>query len=137
MATGTGIGGGHGIGPAGTMPHGTAGAAVSGFPEVSNFVPPLGTAIGRTDVIQFDVTDDSGAFTSIDIEVRFADGSVEQIFDFATGFTAQYAPSSARVAIANGFRFFVRRIGGWLQSPVGVATTVVDAAGNCDGGLPS
>jgi hypothetical protein len=97
-------------------------------PEVENVSPTEGTPIARTDPIFFDVTDDSGAFRRIIVAADFADGSSEVVHD-GDNFTARYAQTSAREPIAGGFRYRVRRTGGWPYGP-SVRAFAYDPSGN-------
>ena len=127
-------------GGAGTVPGGLSAAGLSGTipfslsadtiaPEVKNFVPPIGTAIGRTDFVQFDVTDDTSEFTFICIIARFANGVCECVWD-GDSFSPRYLAGSSRVAIECGFRFTVRRTGGWISTPIVLETIAIDRGCN-------
>lgn len=96
-------------------------------PTISNYLPPADASIEATDPIQFDVTDDSGAFVRIIVTVTLA-GVTEVVHD-GSQFRGLYAGLSARALIANGFRFTVARQGGWTASPT-FETFAIDAAGN-------
>lgn len=98
-------------------------------PVVSGFSPPPGTTIATGDAIQFDVTDDSGAFSRIFAVARFLGVGTDEVVHDGDAFTARYAPQSNRVPIANGFRYTVRRYGGWPDSPQ-IRVYPIDGSGN-------
>jgi hypothetical protein len=95
---------------------------------VSNFAPPLGSALARTDPVFFDVTDNLGALRLVHLSAKFADGTYEVIHD-GTDFAAGYATLSTRTAITNGFRYRVRRSAGWISGPT-IVPLAIDTAGN-------
>jgi hypothetical protein len=97
-------------------------------PVISNFVPPIGTVIGRTDPIQFDVTDEI-ELASIFIIARYNDGSAECVWN-NTSFLPRFLAGSSRVPITDGYRFTVRRTGGWITTPIIVDIVAVDTSGN-------
>jgi hypothetical protein len=94
-------------------------------PVVSNILPANGTPIYATTPLQFDITD-TDVFTAVIVMVSFADGTYEVVYDssvFATGYA-----SSTFSEITDGFRFVLRRRGGWPSSPT-LKVIGVDAAG--------
>lgn len=95
-------------------------------PVVSNFVPSAYAEINASDTIQFDVTDDSGAFTRIIVTCTL-DGIMEVVHD-GDQFHGLYAGVSRRSLITNGFRYFVGRQGGWPASPT-FETFAIDQQG--------
>lgn len=97
-------------------------------PQVSNVEPTVGTAIARTDPVFFDVTDDSGAFRRIIVTATFADGSSEVVHD-GDNFAARYGATSTRDPILNGWRYRVRRTGGWPYGPT-IRAYAIDPEGN-------
>ena len=124
--------GGAGVGLCGSMPCGTVGAIEVDAPEtpqIVNFTPTPGIPIGRLQPIAFDITDDVGTFVLVVVFVRFPDGTYEVIYD-GDGFAPRYAASSAVTAINCGFHFSVRRLGGWIGSPVVIEVKAVDEDGN-------
>ena len=86
-------------------------------PTVDNFDPPSGTGLtSRHAPISFDVTDPDSSVVYAFVFATFsrdgkALGAPELIWD-GDGFSAAYSLSS-RVAIANGYRYTVRRNRGW------------------------
>lgn len=131
--------GGCGTAGAGTMPCGTIGPVVEfevedqENPVIQNFSPPPGTVIERTQFIAFDVVDNSGKFAIVFVMARFPDGSCECVWDGST-FAPRYGAGSSRVLIDCGFRYTVRRTGGWLSTPLTIEARAVDAAGNREDG---
>jgi hypothetical protein len=97
-------------------------------PVVSNVSPAAGTALARTDAVFFDVTDDSGVFRRIIVTATFTDGVAEVVHD-GDGFAARYGSTSTRTPITNGFRYRVRRTGGWPYGPT-IRAYAIDPAGN-------
>jgi hypothetical protein len=99
-------------------------------PVIDNFDPAVGSEIARTDPIQFDVTDDSEEeFAFISIIVRYTDGVTENIYN-GSGFSPRFLVGSAKVAITGGYRFTIRRTGGWLNTPIIMTITAIDSSGN-------
>jgi len=128
------------IGGAGAVPAGVSAAGLAGTvpligvpdledPQITNFFPSVNTAIGRTDFVQFDVTDDTGEFTIVIVLARFTDGTCECVWD-GDAFTAFYLAGSSKVAIDCGWRYTVRRAGGWLTTPVSIQVIAIDRACN-------
>lgn len=98
------------------------------LPEIANFLPPAGTGIANDQAIQFDVTDESGV-AAVVLLASFPDGSVEVVHD-NIGFRGKYIGGvNTRASIANGYRFTVRRLGGWIASPT-FEVLSVDTSGN-------
>jgi hypothetical protein len=100
-------------------------------PVVSNVTPPEGTPIARTASVFFDVTDDSGIFRRIIVTASFLDGSSEVVHD-GDNFATRYAAASSRTVIPDGFRYRVRRNGGWPYGPT-IRAFAIDTSGNENG----
>jgi len=104
-------------------------------PVVQNFAPTPGTLIASTAPIDFDITDDSGLFARNLIAVAFSDGTQELVYDGAS-FTARYLAGSTvlptTVGPDSGFRFTVRRTGGWIGTTITVRAFAVDRGGNIE-----
>jgi len=103
-------------------------------PPVVTFVSPLeGTQIEAGDALVFDVTDDSGTLGRVLVVAFLSRTADQELAHDGAAFTARYAARSTRTAIANGFRFSLRRTGGW---PTGTTVTVrvfaVDPSGNLE-----
>lgn len=81
-------------------------------PQVSNQTPVPGSMIGVDSVISFDVTDDRDLmFTEIQVEqVR------REIAHDGETFLDPYL-GSVRVPVPGGWRYQLRRTGGWVRAP--------------------
>lgn len=97
-------------------------------PVINNFVPAVGTNIARTDPVQFDVTDETG-IAAVFIIARYNDGTSECVWS-DNNFQARFLAGSSRVEITDGYRFVIRRTGGWLNTPIIIDISVVDTSGN-------
>lgn len=97
-------------------------------PVVSNVSPTAGTELARTDPVFFDVTDDSATFRRILVTASFEDGVAEVVHD-GDSFAARYAATSTRTPIASGYRYRVRRTGGWPYGPT-IRAYAIDTSGN-------
>jgi hypothetical protein len=96
-------------------------------PVVDNYSPAIGSTLNEADPIFFDVTDNSGQFASIIIAIK--QGDATEVVHDGTDFLEPYDDLSGRSNIAEGFRYRIRRSGGWVDRVVQSAF-VVDAAGN-------
>jgi hypothetical protein len=97
-------------------------------PIVGNVSPAGGTGIESTQVITFDITDES-ELAHVAVFASFADGTAEMIHD-GDGFRGKYVGgANTRSAIAGGFSYSVLRIGGWLQAPT-IEYLPIDSSGN-------
>jgi hypothetical protein len=84
-------------------------------PTVDVVSPAAGQALDRLGAVTFDVTDPEG-LRDVVVWTEVA-GAWEVVFGGqATGFSPAYSTSTA-AAITNGWRFTVRRAGGWSASP--------------------
>lgn len=97
-------------------------------PLISNCLPLPGVAIAKTDPVQCDVTDDQG-FALIMVMARFPDGTCECLYD-GIAFAPRYAAGSSKVVILDGFRFIMRRTGGWLGPTFDIEFVAVDTSCN-------
>jgi hypothetical protein len=104
-----------------------ADAADATPPVVGEYDPAPGTKIGPTQPLSFSVTDDSGSFAAVLVAVAFPTGVAELVHD-NDGFLSPYG-TSVRAPITGGYRYTLRRSGGWPASPT-VRTIPVDARGN-------
>lgn len=93
-------------------------------PPTITYVTPPGQ-VPQNGSIVFDITDVDSGYTAF-IFARMQDASQEVVFDGAL-FAAYYATSS-RVAIANGYRYTVRRHGGW-PSDFTIRANAIDTTG--------
>lgn len=105
-----------------------AGGPVGGSPPIVTFVqPPPGQPIrspGTTVII--DVQDPQG-LAALCMLVEFDSGAYEVIHD-GVDFASRYLNESSRQAIANGFRFIIKRAGGWFDNAT-FRVLAVDPAG--------
>jgi len=97
-------------------------------PTVVDWSPAPNAEIDVDTPISFTVTDASGAFAGIFISVAFPTNDVETAFQ-GTAFRGRYAAGSSRVAVSGGWRFTLRRSGGWPTRPT-FLVDVIDARGN-------
>lgn len=96
-------------------------------PTIGNFVPSVGTPIKRSDAIQFDVLDNLSSLRRAEIFVTL-DGETYVVHD-GEKFRGQFSNLSTRTPIAGGFRFIVRRNGGWTTPPT-FEVHATDTSGN-------
>ena len=96
-------------------------------PVVSNFSPPPGSTIAAQDPIFFDVTDNSGLFRRVLIAIKQG-GATELVHD-GDAFQEPYVALSTRTNKQGGFRYRVRRSGGWVEDPIG-KIFAIDREGN-------
>lgn len=126
--------GGAGSGLCGSMFAGTTGeielvGGVSEIPDIRNFSPAPGAAIDRLSHLRFDVTDDTGELLMMFVTALFPDGTCECVWD-GDAFTPRYSATSSRVAVDCGYRFTVRRAGGWMQTPLRLDIVAIDLDSN-------
>ena len=81
-------------------------------PTIDNFSPVVGTPLARNDAVSFDITDASGLLRA---EVWLVLGA--DVIVVHDGDKFRFTNFSSRAAIVNGFRYTVRRNGGWLEPP--------------------
>jgi len=113
-----------------TPSSGGGGGGGGASPTISNFVPTAGSAITPTTAIQFDVLDDEADFARIFVEVSFPDSTgITEVIHDGDGFQGLYSAASSRVIITGGFRYTVRRSGGWPGTPQ-FQVFAIDHAGN-------
>lgn len=108
----------------------TGGGSDSVRPLVSNVSPSLASPITASTPLQFDVTDNLNSIAQVIVAVEFANsGTVEVAYD-GVFFTAAYATTSTVTAILNGFRFVLRKTGGWPGTIVTIRVFAADSSGN-------
>lgn len=96
-------------------------------PVVENITPAAGSPISSGTTLGFDVVDNV-ALRRVVVLARFVGGAQDVVHD-GDAFAAAYAPGSTRTAIAGGFRYRIRRVGGWPSSP-SILPLAVDTSGN-------
>lgn len=99
-------------------------------PVVSNVSPTNLDQLAPTATVQFDVTDDSGSFCFIGVNVVFAGLGIQEVIHDGDGFGVRYVALSSRVPITDGFRYTIRRSGGWPATAAELRIKAIDAAGN-------
>lgn len=96
-------------------------------PDVALVTPADGSAMARAAPVVIEVTDAS-ALAAIFAWVVYPNGNTEVAYD-GEAFTAAFAGSSTRVSISGGYRYTLRRAGGWPAAPT-IRVRPVDVAGN-------
>ena len=96
-------------------------------PVVENVTPAAGSPISSGTTLGFDVVDNV-ALRRVVVLARFVGGAQDVVHD-GDAFAATYAPASTRTAIAGGWRYRIRRAGGWPSSP-SILPLAVDTSGN-------
>ena len=98
-----------------------------GGPPTITLVSPTEGPIDANTTIVLDVTDESDLVCVI-VYVSYGDGLVEMIHD-NVNFMPRFAASSTKEEIVDGYRFTLRRSGGWPSSPT-IRVRAVDSEGN-------
>jgi len=98
-------------------------------PVVSNVTPASGTPVDENDPLGFDVTDDSNVFRQTLLHARYPSKSTWEVIHDGIAFAPVFAAGSTRVSIAGGFRYSLRRAGGWPGDPT-IYPVAIDRAGN-------
>jgi len=106
-------------------PHGGAGGDVTP-PTIGNFDPAPGSTIESNTPIAFDVTDDQ-ALRRVAIVVTQRDQKL--VVHDGDGFSSGFRNYSTRTPTSGGWRYSVRRDGGWLSTPV-FEVIAIDTSGN-------
>ncbi len=97
-------------------------------PAVSNQSPPSGTPLALTASVSFNVTDDSG-LRRVMLTVRQSGVGIEEVAYNGNVFVGFYAGVSTLQSIAGGYRFTLRRRGGWQGGPT-FTVYAFDTSGN-------
>jgi hypothetical protein len=84
-------------------------------PEITNFVPDTDTSIRTETVLQFDITDETGlALVALLASMEIDGAEVVEVIHDGDTFRGNYQGSSnTRTAISGGYRYTVKRDGGW------------------------
>lgn len=98
-------------------------------PIVSNAVPAPGSTIDAGSTLQFDVTDNGGAFRRIIISALFEQTGIEEVVYDGDGFRGLYLGPSSTQIISGGLRFALVRKQGWPYSPT-IKVFAIDTSGN-------
>jgi hypothetical protein len=96
-------------------------------PTVTLVSPADGSTITRTPIV-VDVTDAS-TFAALFVWVTYNDGRAPDLVHDGESFQVPFAGNSTRVSISGGYRYTLRRAGGWPAAPT-VHVLPVDTAGN-------
>ena len=105
-------------------PFASAGGTV---PTVSFVSPSPGAAIETNDPIVVDVVDEDTADLSVFLFAALSNGAQEVVWDGSA--FALYYSGSTRAAIANGYRYTIRRNAGWPNGPVSIKANAIDDTG--------
>lgn len=98
-------------------------SAVSGFsagdaPQIVNVVPVSGTTITATSTISFDVIDLTNPIRRVIVTVTHGSkANVTEVIHDGTEFKGAYQYVSTIETIPNGYRYTLKRTGGWFSSP--------------------
>lgn len=97
-------------------------------PTVSDFDPAPGSRLtSRSAPVSFSVTD-AGGLALVFVTVRYPGGAEEVAHD-GGAFVGAFAGASTRVAIVDGWRYTLRRVGGWPEAPT-IRVSPIDTSGN-------
>lgn len=105
-------------------------------PFIGNWSPFAGAEISRLGTIEFDITDDTG-IADTEVTALFDAGVAESVWTEEAGFAEPYRRGSGRVAITDGYRWILRRTGGWPAASARVDVVATDLAGNVTAGHAS
>jgi hypothetical protein len=105
-----------------------AGGLDATLPVVSDVLPAVGTAIGRSTPVFLTVTDETALRRTI-LVAKFSTGW-EVIYD-GDGFSPGYASGSTVTTLVAGssYRFRIRRTAGWPEAPA-IVPFAYDGGGN-------
>lgn len=97
---------------------------------LSNRSPATSVAIGPSDPLSFDLTSTtSPQFKDILVTAKMAGTDLYEVVYDGVGFAPLYAALSTVQSIAGGYRFRVRRFGGWPAGPT-LGIKAFDNSGN-------
>lgn len=98
-------------------------------PTVTLVSPPVGSRLLRGTPVVLDVTDASG-LAAVFLWVTYASAfAPDDLVHDGENFSVQFRDGSTREAIAGGYRYTLRRGGGWPSAPT-VHVRPIDAEGN-------
>lgn len=95
-------------------------------PSVSGVTPAGGATLVPTSTVQLDVTD-AGGFRRVLLVAELP--TSQEVIHNGAAFTATYQEST-RTAITNGWRYVVRRVGGWPRGSWTLRPYAIDTSGN-------
>ncbi len=96
-------------------------------PEVSSVSPPPGTLLRPTDAISLTVTDPNG-LRRVFLAAKFGGQDAYEVIHDGDAFALRYASNSLRIPIEGGYRYQLRRDGGWPGAPT-ITPFAIDTAG--------
>jgi len=109
------------------MPAGTGQSPPYGSVLVDVVSPAQGSVLVDGEAVTVDVVSPTGAFSAILIALRHGTG-YDVVWDGA-GFAPRYAALSTRSVVDCGYRFTLRRTGGWPDAP-SLVVVAADDGGN-------
>ena len=102
------------------------GASPGGSAPVVTLVSPLVGSVESAGAVVVDVTD--ADLRRVFVVARFPSTGKEELVHQGDRFTTDFNGQSTRAPITNGFRFTLRRSGGWPASPI-IEVYAFDATG--------
>jgi hypothetical protein len=103
-------------------------SASSAVPVIANMTPAPGTSISGSQVIEFDVTDDTG-FSVLVITLSVPSKGISEVIHSGTMFGSRYAGvANVRTPISFGYHYELLRDGGW-PADITIIPYVVDLEG--------
>ena len=85
-------------------------------PTIGNYVPTPGTPIGANDGVTFDVTG-ANSLRRVIVSVTSADTGIAEVVHDGDSFSGRFVNGSSRVGISGGYRYTIKRQGGWTGAP--------------------
>lgn len=99
-----------------------------GSTPVVALVSPLVASVESAGAVVVDVTDADGNLGRVFVVARYPSTGKEELVHQGDRFTTEFNGMSSRAPIANGFRFTLKRSGGWPASPI-IDVYAFDATG--------
>lgn len=104
------------------------GANAGGSAPVVTLVSPLVASVESAGAVVVDVTDADGNLGRVFVVARYPATGKEELVHQGDRFTTDFNGQSSRAPLANGFRFTLKRSGGWPSSPI-IDVYAFDATG--------
>jgi len=101
-------------------------------PTVTYVSPTPGAQLDVDGSVVVDVTDNLDRLARAIFALAIAETGVTELVHDGTAFTARYVAGSTRSAIADGYRFELRRTGGWPDGSITVRVFASDLDGNLE-----
>jgi hypothetical protein len=95
---------------------------------ISNRNPATSVAIGPTDPVSFDVILGSNPLLETWVAAKMAGTTLYEVVYDGAAFAPQYVAGSLLIGISGGYRFRIRRTGGWPGAPT-ILTKIIDTTG--------